>query len=215
LLSPITFFNYFPYLLSAIAFLIVFIQASVITVIAMATMRESNATTILAKKAARLRKETGKLQLRPARSPQVTLRPRQLAERALLRPIRMLILSPIVLLIGIYMAFVFGMTYLLFATFPSVFQETYLWRVTITGVAYMGFGIGCVLGLITFSKLNNRLLGNDGKPERRLILMMAVGPTVPIGIFRYGWSADRGVHWMGALVISSSVHLYMMDMFGP
>jgi predicted MFS family arabinose efflux permease len=71
----------------------------------------------------------------------------------------MLILSPIVLLIGIYMAFVFGMTYLLFATFPSVFHETYLWRVTITGVAYMGFGIGCVLGLIIFSKLNDRLPG--------------------------------------------------------
>jgi hypothetical protein len=101
-------------------------------------MRETNASIILANKAARLRKETGNLQLRPARSSQVTLRPRQFAQRALLRPIQMLIHSPIVLLIGIYMALVFGMIYLLFATFPSVFQETYHWRIGVTGLAYMG-----------------------------------------------------------------------------
>ena len=192
----------------------------------MATMRETNATIILASKAARLRKETGNLHLRPARSPQVPLRPRQLAERALLRPLRMMLFSPIVLLIGIYMALVFGMTYLLFATFPSVFEKTYHWRVGVTGLAYMGLGVGCVLGLITFSKLSDRLLGKDGAPERRLILMIAVGPCVPIGIFWYGWAADRGVQWivpiigtvfigMGALVVSSSAQLYMMDMFGP
>jgi hypothetical protein len=55
---------------------------------------------------------------------------------------------------------------------------------------------------------------------------MVVGPTLLIGIFWYGWSADRDVHWilpifgtvfigMGALVLSSSAQLYMMDMFGP
>ncbi len=149
----------------------------------MAKMHETNANTVLCNKAARLRKETGNVQLRPARSPQVTLRPRQLAERALLRPMRMLIFSLIVLLIGIYMALVFGMTYLLFATFPSVFQESYHWRVGVTVLAYMSLGIGCVLGLITFSKLSDKLLGKDGKPEHRLILMMAVGPPVTIGIF--------------------------------
>jgi hypothetical protein len=184
------FLQLLPLLTFWTTFLTIFIQACVVTVIAMATMRETNATIILANKAARIRKETGNLHLRPARSPQVTLRPRQLAERALLRPMRMLIFSPIVLLIGIYMALVFGMTYLLFATFPSVFQETYHWRVGVTGLAYMGLGIGCVLGLITFSKLSDKLLGKDGEPERRLILMMGVGPTVPIGIFWYGWSCN-------------------------
>jgi hypothetical protein len=59
-----------------------------------------------------------------------------------------------------------------------------------------------------------------------LILMIAAGPCVPVGIFWYGWAADRGVQWIvpilgtvfigiGVMVITSSAQLYMMDMFGP
>jgi MFS family permease len=138
----------------------------------------------------------------------------------------MLLFSPIVLLIGIYMALVFGMTYLLFATFPSVFEKTYGWRVGVSGLAYLGLGVGCTLGLITISLLSDKLLRKDGGPERRLLLMIGVGPCVPIGIFWYGWAADGGVQWilpilgtvfigLGALVVTSSAQLYMMDMFGP
>jgi hypothetical protein len=192
----------------------------------MITMRETNAAIILANKAARLRKETENPHLRPARSPPVSIRPRQLAERALIRPFRMLLFSPIVFLTGMYMALVFGMTYLLFATFPSVFEETYHWSVGVSGLAYIGLGVGCTLGLATISKLSDKHLKKGGGPEPRLLLMIAVGPCVPVGIFWYGWSAHRGAHWivpiigtipigLGTMVITSSAQLYMMDMFGP
>lgn len=187
-------------------------------------MSETNATEILAKKTARLRKETGNLDLHPARAKQVPVR--HLVERALIRPMRMLFFSPIVLLIGLYMALVFGMTYLLFATFPSVFEKTYGWSVGVSGLAYLGVGIGCTLGLVTFAALSDKLLGKDGGPERRLILMIFIGPSVPIGIFWYGWTAQYAVQWivpilgtvfigLGTLVITSSAQLYMMDTFGP
>ncbi|KAI0385570.1 MFS general substrate transporter [Hypomontagnella monticulosa] len=205
-------------------FYLVLIFAGVVTAIAMATMRETNTTMILAAKAARLRKETGNPNLRPARESQVPVR--KLVERALVRPLRMLFFSPIVLLIGLYMAIVFGMTYLLFATFPSVFEKTYNWDVGVSGLAYLGLGAGCGIGLLLFSQLSDRLLRPDGGPERRLLLMIWVGPSVPIGIFWYGWTAYYAVHWiapiigtvfigLGALVITSSAQLYMMDMFGP
>ncbi|GAM33717.1 hypothetical protein TCE0_013r00827 [Talaromyces pinophilus] len=202
--------------------------AGIITTMAMLTMRETNATIILVKKAARLRKETGNSELRPAHSsPQTSPSARQFAERALLRPLRVLLFSPIVLLTGVYMAFIFGLTYLLFATFPVVFEETYHWEVGVTGLAYLGLGIGCVLGLITFSLLSDKLSGGrDGTPERRLILMILIGPFIPVGIFWYGWAADRAAQWivpiigtsfigMGTLVVSSSAQLYIVDMFGP
>jgi Major Facilitator Superfamily len=186
-------------------------------------MRETNAAIILARKASRLRKETGNLQLHYLH---VSPSPRQFAERALLRPLRVLLFSPIVLLTGMNIALIFGLTYLLFATFPTVFEETYHWEVGVTGLAYLGFGIGCIIALVTFSLLSDRLLGKDGTPERRLILMMAAGPCVPIGIFWYGWAADRGVQWivpiigtsfigLGTLVVSSSSQLYIIDMAGP
>lgn len=187
-------------------------------------MRETNAAIILSNKAARLRKEFGNPNLRPARAKQVPVR--QLAERALFRPVRMLFFSPIVLLMGIYMAIVFGMTYLLFATFPSVFENQYGWGVGVSGLAYLGLGIGCAIGLIIFASLSDKLLTKDGGPERRLLLMIAVGPCMPIGIFWYGWAAEYSVQWIvpilgtvlmgvGAVVITSSAQIYMMDMFGP
>ena len=187
-------------------------------------MRETNATMILANKAARLRKQTGNPDLHPARANQFPVR--QLVERALVRPLRMLLFSPIVLLLGLYNAIVFGMTYLLFATFPSVFTKTYGWSVGVSGLAYLGLAFGCAVGLVVFSLLSDKLLRKDGGPERRLVLMIWIGPSVPIGVFWYGRTTNYGVQWMvpiigtifiglGAVIISSSASLYMMDMFGP
>jgi predicted MFS family arabinose efflux permease len=179
---------------------------------------------ILSSKAARLRKETGNPNLRPARERHIPVR--ELVRRALIRPMRMLLLSPIVLLMGLYMALVFGMTYLLFATFPSVFEDTYGWSVSVSGLAYLGLGFGCVVGVVLFSKLSDKLLRENGGPERRLVLMMWAGPCIPISIFWYGWSAEYHVQWIvpiigttfigvGTIVVTSSAQLYMMDMFGP
>ncbi|KAK7747993.1 hypothetical protein SLS53_001245 [Cytospora paraplurivora] len=205
-------------------FYLVLILAGVVTAIATVVMRETNANIILAAKAGRLRKETRNPDLRPARVKQVPVR--QLLTRALVRPIRILLFSPVVFLIAMYMAITFGMTYLLFATFPSVFKETYGWGAGVSGLAYLGLGVGCAIGLKVFASLSDKLL-KDGGPERRLLLMIWVGgPAVPIGIFWYGWTADYAVQWivpiigtvfigLGVLIVTSSAQLYMMDMFGP
>lgn len=190
----------------------------------MITMRETNAIEILTKKAARLRKETGNLELRPANAKNVEVR--QLVERALVRPFRILLFSPIVSLIGLYMGLVFGLTFLLFATFPSVFEETYGWAVDVSGLAYLGIGVGATIGLGIFAKTSDRLLRVGGGPERRLPLMIWFGPCVPIGIFIYAWSTEYKVHWIvaiigtafigiGVMMVTSSSQLYMMDMYGP
>lgn len=194
------------------------------TVTALTTMRETNAAIILRRKAARLRKETGNQDLRSANDNKVMRK--HLVERALLRPLRMLFFSPIVFLTGLYMALTFGMTYLLFATFPSVFRTTYGWSVGVSGLAYLGLGFGCTVGLLLSANLSDRLLGGNGGPERRLILMIWAGPAIPAGTFIYGWTADYSVHWivpmigtafvgLGVVVITAASQLYMMDMFGP
>lgn len=190
-------------------------------------MRETNAVMILAAKASRLRKETGNPNLYPAGRKQGQPSARSLVERALVRPVRILLFSPIVFCIAMYMAITFGMTYLLFATFPSVFEQTYGWSTGVSGLAYLGLGVGCAIGLKIFASLSDKLLKKDGGPERRLILMIWVGgPAVPIGIFWYGWTANYAVQWivpiigtvfigLGVLIVTSSAQLYMMDLFGP
>jgi MFS family permease len=187
-------------------------------------MRETNAIMILRSKAARLRKETGNEDLRPVNDKRIPIR--QLVAGAMLRPPKML-MSPIVLLLAFYLALIFGVAMLLFATFPLVFEKTYHWSVGVSGLAYIGVGVGAGLGLFTFARLSDALLRTaGGGPERRLLLMMWLSPTVPVGMILYGWTTYYKVHWIvpiigtsiagiGIVVLTSSAQTYVIDMFGP
>jgi hypothetical protein len=96
--------------------------------------------------------------------------------RAVARPIKLLIFSPIVLLLSLYTGLLFGLIFLLFTTFPQVFGETCGFNAGIAGLAYLGLGIGLMSALIVFAALSDKLLAQkkDGKvaqPEERLVLM--------------------------------------------
>ncbi|KAK4236130.1 major facilitator superfamily domain-containing protein [Achaetomium macrosporum] len=208
-------------------FYLVLMLAGAVTIASFVVMRETSAVAILKAKAARLRKETGNPSLRAAGDKQTPIN--QLVAHALIRPIKFLVKSPIVSLTSVYIAFNFGVTMLLFATFPLVFQDTYHWTVGISGLAYIGVGVGCAVGIVISAKLSDRLLrAPDGKyrAERRLILMMYVSPVMPIGLFIYGWTTQYKVHWIlpiigtaisapGVVVINSAAQTYLLDIFGP
>lgn len=190
-------------------------------------MRETSSVTILQAKAARLRKETGNPNLRVAGDRQTPVK--QLVIHALTRPVKFLVMSPIISLISFYIAFNFGVTMLLFATFPTVFEDTYHWSIGVSGLAYVGVGIGCTIGAVTFAKLSDRQLhakGGNNRAERRLILAMYISPLMSIGLFIYSWATEYKVHWVvpiigtaicgpGAVIISSSSQTYIIDIFGP
>ncbi|KAG9502268.1 hypothetical protein J7337_005094 [Fusarium musae] len=203
------------------------LMADIVTTITFLFMHETSSINILKSKAARLRKETGNPNLRAAGDKQTPVK--QLVLHALTRPMKFLFTSPIVALISLYFAFNFGVTMLLFATFPTVYENTYHWSVSISGLAYIGVGVGCAIGVITFAKLSDRLIKAErGKyrAERRLIMMMFVSPLFPIGLFIYGWTTEYKAHWVipiigtaicgpGAVIINSSSQTYIIDIYGP
>ena len=86
-------------------------------------MRETYAAVNLNRKTADLRKLTGnsfwvfKLD--------TGLTPLALFKRSIIRPIKLLLFFPIVLTLSTFCALVFGLTFLLFTTFPLVFKEQY------------------------------------------------------------------------------------------
>ena len=190
-------------------------------------LRETNAAVLLGWKAARLRKETGNAAL--VSKMDRGLRPRQLFLRAIIRPIKLLILSPIVLLLSLLCAFVFGLLFLLFTTFPMVFEEQYGFSTGVSGLSYLGVGLGMGVSLAAFATLSDKLqrrLGDSPKPEGRLKPMVYVMPAVPIGIFWYGWAAEEQTHWIvpiigtfffgfGVLWILMPSQLYLVEAFGP
>ncbi|KAI0540149.1 major facilitator superfamily domain-containing protein [Xylaria digitata] len=190
--------------------------------------RETHATVLLQRKTARLIKKTGNNNLRPRATTNET--PKQVVLRAIVRPAKMIVFSPIVLLISLYAGLLFGILFLLFSTFPSVFHEQYNFNTGISGLAYLGLGIGLVCGLLVFSILSDRLLGRnkDGavaQPEKRLILMKWIAPVAPLGCFLYGWTAEYHVHWIvpiigtffvgfGSLFVVIPAQTYLVDSFG-
>jgi hypothetical protein len=167
----------------------------------MVFMRESYAYVILQKKTNRLRKSTGNPDLRSALDTGRT--PQQLFKFSIVRPLKMLIFSPIVFLMSLHMAIVYGYLYLMFTTFPRVFEIQYGFSVQSVGLTYMGTGVGSFIGLVFCALISDRGLkyltkrnGGTAKPEYRLPAMCIGALLVPIGLFLYGWTAENKNHYM-------------------
>jgi MFS family permease len=168
---------------------------------------ETNPRVLIERKMARLQKETGRDDLR---SCYVTAGPQPSARRILLngliRPTKMLIFSPLVFFLSLYIAFTYGVLYLLFTTIPIVFEETYGWSVGTTGLVYIALGAGNLSGwaIITLRSdkdIIRRTRANGGvfEPEMRLPISIYFGCLLPITFFWYGWTTQFKTHWAAAV----------------
>jgi hypothetical protein len=162
-------------------------------------MRETYAIVLLERKAKLLRKKHSNPNF--VSKFDTGLSSTTLLKHAIVRPFIMLFLSPSVIILSTYTAIVFAYLFLLFTTFPVVFEEQYGWGGGISGLAYIGIGVGLVVALVVFSFLSDWLLkkqAGDGpmKPEHRLPVMKWTVFLVPIGLFWYGWSAKAETFWL-------------------
>lgn len=183
------------------------IFGGVVGVTALAIMRETHPKVILERKAAHLRATTGHphLQSKLAGKP---LAPGQVILQILIRPTMLLFQSPILFVISLYVALVFGVMYLLFTTFPSVFEGQYGFNTSISGLVYLGLGVALVASMLLFNVLNGRVqaarMRADGtqqpRPEYRLLLMIWFSPCVGLGLIIYGWTAHYRVHWIVPII---------------
>ncbi|KAL9085501.1 MAG: hypothetical protein Q9165_007546 [Trypethelium subeluteriae] len=134
----------------------------------------------------------------------------------------MLFLSPIVFLISLYAATVYGYLYLMFTTFPRVFEGQYSFASGSVGLTYLGTGIGSFCGLMFCAAISDRLVtsltrrnGGPPKPEYRLPAMFVGAFLVPVGLFLYGWSADKKVQWMVPIIGTAFLGAGMFVIFMP
>jgi hypothetical protein len=180
---------------------------------------------LLCKKTKLLRKSTGRNNLMCAydasstNSSCTTLR---LLADGTTKPLQFLFTSLIVLLLAIYMAFVFGLLYLLLTTVTGVFKDTYNWNPEICGLAYLGLGFGFTIGLgvvahtsdVTVTRLTK---ANRGvyKPEMRLASCIIFAFFVPISFFWYGWATEQQAHWIISILGLAPFGFGMMGIFAP
>lgn len=178
---------------------------------------ETYHSTLLARKAKRLRKETGKDYVAAGTS---GLSPRQLFRKAIVRPLKLLFLSPIVLFLCINTSIAYAYLYLLFSTFTFVFRDQYGFNAGAAGLAYLGLGVGFLLGLFATGVTSDRMAkkkaaGGLLKPEHRLAPLIFGILLIPVGLLWYGWTAQYKVHWIAPIVGTSFVGLGILFVFMP
>ncbi|KAI0285974.1 MFS polyamine transporter [Russula aff. rugulosa BPL654] len=151
--------------------------------------------------------------------------------KALVRPFKLFIYEPIVQLLGLYMAFIYGLLYLFLTTISTAFRDVYHDRVGIAGLHYLALG----LGLSIPSQINARLMdkmymllkarnGGVGRPEFRLPNIVPGTILLPIGLLITGWTMQEHVFWLvpdigialvgaGTIVTFYSIQAYLIDAF--
>lgn len=193
-------------------------------------LQETYAPKLLQWKRDKLRKETGNMELHtefdsPDRTLATTLKV------ALKRPFKLLGTQPIVQVLACYMAYLYGLMYLMLSTFPMLWSERYGQSIGIGSLNFISMGLGFFLGTQITAPLNDALYrrlkrknNGVGKPEFRVPLMIPASLLAPIGLFWYGWSAQARVHWIlpnigaclfcaGVIVGFQCIQTYLVDSY--
>ncbi|PIG84202.1 MFS transporter [Aspergillus arachidicola] len=133
----------------------------------------------------------------------------------LLRPFALLVTEPILLLVTIYQAFIYGILYLVFVSYPIAFREVRGWSLGISALPYIGMMVGILIGCaIVVIQTRRNYDGNTAVvPEQRLPLMIAGGCLLPVGLFIFAWTSNPNIHWAGMVIGSAPVGTGMYMVF--
>lgn len=110
---------------------------------------------------------------------------RELFLHCIIRPTKVLFLSPIVFLLSLYVGLVYGYLYLLFTTITIVFEQNYGFSQGSVVLSYFGLGIVSIVGLLLLGGTSDRLLtylsAKNGREKKTRVL----SPTDDSWIFVY------------------------------
>ncbi|KAF2021667.1 MFS general substrate transporter [Aaosphaeria arxii CBS 175.79] len=193
-------------------------------------LQETYAPKLLARKRDRLRNQTGNMQLHTEYdAPDKTLF--NILKVALQRPFRLLLTQPIVIVLSCYMAYLYGLMYLMLSTFPRLWSVRYGQSTGIGSLNFISMGVGFFVGTQACAPLNDAIYrkmkkrnNGVGKPEFRVPMMIPASFLVPIGLFMYGWSAQAKTHWIvpnigaaifcaGVIVGFQCIQTYLVDSY--
>ena len=165
-------------------------------------LEESYPPVVLVSKASELRRRTRNWGIH-AKQEEIEVDFRELVSKNFSRPLRILVTEPIVLLLSIYMAFIYGLLYLFLTAYPIVFEGIHGMSLGVSGLTYFGIIIGeLIAGLFIVLQqpsYNRKLAANNNIPipEWRLPPVIAGGASFAGGLFWFGWSGYKAdIPWI-------------------
>ncbi|KAG0155383.1 hypothetical protein PDIDSM_959 [Penicillium digitatum] len=151
-------------------------------------------------KAQRLRFESGNWALH-ARHEEWDVTLKEIGNKYLIRPFQLLS-TPICFLVAPYASFVYGILYLSLAAFPIVFQEIRGWNQVVGALPFLAYLVGILMGgginLANQKFYIKRFKANNNRPvpEARLPPMMIGSVLFASGMFVFGWTSPKHIHWI-------------------
>ncbi|KAL6231586.1 hypothetical protein BDW75DRAFT_39354 [Aspergillus navahoensis] len=166
-------------------------------------LRETRPDVILKRRAAKIRKETGRPVYAQAEiNAPSTLRLLQISFK---RPTKMLLTEPVVTFFTLWISFAWGILYLFFSSVVQTFGENYGWGTMATGLVQLAISVGAVVGTVfnpvqdwLYLRSSSKNKEKPGKPipEARLYTSIPGSLLFAAGLFWYGWASQPDVHWI-------------------
>ncbi|THX18413.1 MFS multidrug transporter [Aureobasidium pullulans] len=176
-----------------------------VLILGLAFLRESYGPILLNRKKKRLIQQTGNVKLHTEFDDSERGTAKTICT-ALIRPFRLLFTQPIIQLLAVYLAYLYGIMYLVLSSFSLLWTsgKYYSQPVGTSSLHYIAMACGLLIGAYICAPGQDKIYArfkhrNDGvgRPEFRVPLMIPSAFVVPVGLFIYGWTAEYRTFWIG------------------
>ncbi|CAO1619675.1 unnamed protein product [Parajaminaea phylloscopi] len=130
-----------------------------------------------------------------------------------LRPFRMFVTEPIVLVLSLLSGFSDAIIFVFIQSFSLVYAQ-WGFNAATTGLAFISIGIGYFIAWISFiPAIRRNIRERQAKPddekaqyESRLWWLLYTAPCLPIGLIGFAWtSGGPPIHWIGSMVFAAII----------
>lgn len=151
-----------------------------------------------------------------------------------LRPFRMFLTEPIVLVLSLLSGFSDALIFMFIQSFGIVYKQWNFSTIAV-GLSFCSIGVGYLLAwLIFIPAIQRNIKERAAKPdderaqyESRLWFLLYTAPCLPIGLIGFAWTIQGPpIHWIGSMVFAAIVGIanyaiymatidYMICAYGP
>jgi len=192
---------------------------------------ETSSMNILYRRARRLRKLTGRSDLKTeGELMSETMSAKDIVMMTLVKPFSLNFTEPICFALNLYIALIYGLLYVWFESFAIVFVEIYGFNLGEEGLSFVGILVGGFVILPPFFAylyyVQEPQFNENGEiqPEKRLPPAFIGAFCIPICLFWFGWTSRASVPWIvpiigssfftiGAFLLFNSVLNYLGDAY--
>jgi MFS family permease len=149
----------------------------------------------------------------------------------LLRPLHILTHRPIIWIISLISALSFSAYTLVLSSYAALWITHYEQSELVSSLHYISIALGSTIAGQIGSRFMDRMYfilcarnNSEGIPEYRIPYLLSGILLMPVGLFWYGWSAERKLHWLmvdvgtlvftlGSFVASQAIMAYQLSEF--